>query len=480
MPERAAYRAAAGNEKAADEVKRMPAWGKPIYARIAIVYASVSLISAAAMLGSDLYVTASGQENLAASAAYIIGSFGLWFAIATQFTRRRLSRIGDVVDGTDAVRLWQALLRLPFAIAILFFAYGMTMSQLFHLTQLWTGTAPQPAVEFVRGLLFGLTSIGGLSLVHYGLLRLVVKRLLPVLPSVDTSGLRFCSLRSPMIAAFVCAVLFVAFRLAGHVIHAASYDMPIGSMDLLIIALLAMLLATAAFVVLNVGFLRELRDTIGKLRQSLMHRGDELLRRHVPVPSLYESGELALAYNELQERRAAEYGKLERQLKIAANVQQLLMPGGITRTKTLSAWGERQEQERVGNRFYDLVVLDEGMIAVMEGYVSGEGMPAALITAACLAAFRAECRAGAGPADVRSRVEAHMRETGDGRRFEVRIGFASADTGRLELAPPLPGGVRTMLLPPGQAVRLPGEPVRGPLGVWLLWAGDGKRGDGDS
>lgn len=459
----------------------MPAWGKPIYARIAIVYASVSLISAAAMLGSDLYVTASAQENLADNAAYIIGSFGLWFAIATLFTRHRLSRIGASVDGRDAVRLWQTLLRLPFEIAILFFAYGMTMSQLFHLDQLWTGTAPQPAVEFVRGLLFGLTSIGGLSLVHYGLLRLVVKRLLPVLPSADTSGLRFRSLRSPMIAAFVCAVLFVAFRLAGHVIHTASYDMPIRSVDLLMIALLAMLLVTAAFVVLNVGFLRELRDTIGKLRQSsLMHRGDELLRRHVPVPSLYESGELALAYNELQERRAAEYGRLERQLKIAANVQQLLMPAGITRTQTLSAWGERQEQERVGNCFYDLVVLDEGMIAVMEGYVSGEGMPAALVTAACLAAFRAECRAGAGPAEVRSRVEAHMRETGDGRRFEVRIGFASADTGRLELSPPLPGGVRMMLLPPGQAVRLPGETARGQPGVWLLWAGDGKRGDGNA
>jgi serine phosphatase RsbU (regulator of sigma subunit) len=89
-------------------------------------------------------------------------------------------------------------------------------------------------------------------------------------------------------------------------------------------------------------------------------------------------------------REALERGKLEQDLKVAAAIQQSLLPVANRSGGFFSTAGASIPCREVGGDFFDYVDLPDGRFGFMLGDVAGKGSPAALLAAAVLGMFSAE------------------------------------------------------------------------------------------
>jgi sigma-B regulation protein RsbU (phosphoserine phosphatase) len=89
-------------------------------------------------------------------------------------------------------------------------------------------------------------------------------------------------------------------------------------------------------------------------------------------------------------REALERGKLEQDLKVAAAIQQSLLPVAHRSGGFFSTAGASIPCREVGGDFFDYVDLPDGRFGFMLGDVAGKGSPAALLAAAVLGMFSAE------------------------------------------------------------------------------------------
>jgi sigma-B regulation protein RsbU (phosphoserine phosphatase) len=89
-------------------------------------------------------------------------------------------------------------------------------------------------------------------------------------------------------------------------------------------------------------------------------------------------------------REALERAKLEQELKVAAAIQQSLLPPGRRAGAFFSTAAASTACRAVGGDFFDYVDLPEGAFGFILGDVAGKGSPAALLAAALLGMFSAE------------------------------------------------------------------------------------------
>jgi phosphoserine phosphatase RsbU/P len=117
------------------------------------------------------------------------------------------------------------------------------------------------------------------------------------------------------------------------------------------------------------------------------------------------SGEAAIAIeNARLYREALDKAKFEQELKVAAAIQQSLLPasnrtGGFFTTAAASV-----PCRAVGGDFYDYVDLPNGAFGFILGDVAGKGSPAALLAAAVLGMFSAEATYQTSAAGVITRL----------------------------------------------------------------------------
>jgi phosphoserine phosphatase RsbU/P len=117
------------------------------------------------------------------------------------------------------------------------------------------------------------------------------------------------------------------------------------------------------------------------------------------------SGEAAIAIeNARLYREALDKAKFEQELKVAAAIQQSLLPasnraGGFFTTAAASV-----PCRAVGGDFYDYVDLPNGAFGFILGDVAGKGSPAALLAAAVLGMFSAEATYQPNAAGVITRL----------------------------------------------------------------------------
>jgi len=103
------------------------------------------------------------------------------------------------------------------------------------------------------------------------------------------------------------------------------------------------------------------------------------------------SAEAALAIeNARLYREALDKAKFEQELKVAASIQQSLLPPGNREGNFFSAAASSVACRAVGGDFYDYVDLPTGGFGFIVGDVAGKGSPAALLAAAVLGMFSAE------------------------------------------------------------------------------------------
>jgi sigma-B regulation protein RsbU (phosphoserine phosphatase) len=130
-------------------------------------------------------------------------------------------------------------------------------------------------------------------------------------------------------------------------------------------------------------------------------------------------------------RQAIEKARLDEELKIAANIQQMLVPRGQRSGGHFEAIGSTLPCRAIGGDFFDCVDVPPAGFGFTVADVAGKGAPAALLTAVLQGGFGAQAAFGAAPAETLSRLNLLLLRRAIESRFATMFyGVLEAD-GRL-------------------------------------------------
>ena len=103
-------------------------------------------------------------------------------------------------------------------------------------------------------------------------------------------------------------------------------------------------------------------------------------------------------------RETLEKTRMEQEMRIAAEIQQALLPEPRRKGAYFEAVGQSVPCRSIGGDFFDYVDLPDGGFGFAVGDVAGKGAPAALLTAVLQGVFSAQASSGSSPADTLSKV----------------------------------------------------------------------------
>jgi serine phosphatase RsbU (regulator of sigma subunit) len=168
--------------------------------------------------------------------------------------------------------------------------------------------------------------------------------------------------------------------------------------------------------------------------------------------------ELRLKLAQLETAQAELVGKerLERELELARQVQQNVLPKVFPNLPGFSFAAKNEPARQVGGDFYDVIVLDEDHFGVIIADVSDKGMPAALYMALTRSLLLAEARRSCSPLAVLLNVNHLLLELGQSSQFvSVFYGIVDRRTNTLTYA--RAGHDRPLLVRQGSVMSLGGS-----------------------
>jgi serine phosphatase RsbU (regulator of sigma subunit) len=199
------------------------------------------------------------------------------------------------------------------------------------------------------------------------------------------------------------------------------------------------------------------RDLTEKNRQ-LQHTNLELQSVNLQLQQAID--ELTAAQEQLIEKE-----RLERELKVAAEIQMSILPDTLPSVDGFDFGGRILPARQVGGDFYDVFVLDTNKIGVLIGDVADKGVPSAIFMARAHALIIAEADSSLLPGEVLRRVNKHITRLEKSTQFVTALyGVLDINTGLFHYAraghePPL------LLDADGSVRRLPHNPGMA-LGLW--------------
>jgi phosphoserine phosphatase RsbU/P len=98
--------------------------------------------------------------------------------------------------------------------------------------------------------------------------------------------------------------------------------------------------------------------------------------------------------------QSSDYAALSRELALAREIQQSLLPRQMPVVQGLHLAGWFMPMSAVGGDFYDVVVRPDGRVVVIVADVSGHGVPAALVASMVKVAFAAEVERYEHPGEI--------------------------------------------------------------------------------
>jgi serine phosphatase RsbU (regulator of sigma subunit) len=177
--------------------------------------------------------------------------------------------------------------------------------------------------------------------------------------------------------------------------------------------------------------------------------------------------QLQQAFDELQaaQEQLIEKERLERELKVAAEIQMSILPDTLPMVEGFDFGGRILPARQVGGDFYDVFPLDHRKLGVLIGDVADKGVPSAIFMARAHALIIAEADSVISPGDVLRRVNKHITRLEKSTQFVTALyGVLDINTGEFEYAraghePPL------LVTADGDVKRLPHKPGMA-LGLW--------------
>jgi phosphoserine phosphatase RsbU/P len=150
-------------------------------------------------------------------------------------------------------------------------------------------------------------------------------------------------------------------------------------------------------------------------------------------------------------RETMEKARMEQEMRIAAEIQQALLPKMARAGTFFSAAAASIPCRSIGGDFYDYVDLPDGAMGFALGDVAGKGPPAALLSAMMQGIFAAQAASNDSPSQTISRVNLALYRRGIESRFVTLMYGAMNPDGRLTYCnaghnPPL-------IITPGNSVR---------------------------
>jgi serine phosphatase RsbU (regulator of sigma subunit) len=161
---------------------------------------------------------------------------------------------------------------------------------------------------------------------------------------------------------------------------------------------------------------------------------------------------------EAAQAELAQKARLERDLELARQVQQSLLPRVFPDLPGITFAARSEPARRVGGDFYDVFALADGCCGIAIADVSDKGLPAALFMALTRSLLLAEARREASPRQVLLNVHALLLELGDPEMF-VTVFYGVIDPVARTLTYARAGHDRPILLRKGAAVELPGKGI---------------------
>jgi serine phosphatase RsbU (regulator of sigma subunit) len=128
---------------------------------------------------------------------------------------------------------------------------------------------------------------------------------------------------------------------------------------------------------------------------------------------------------------SAEKARLDRDLRIAAEIQQALLPEGTYDSGFADLAAASIPSRTIGGDFFDYLELGDRGLGFALGDVAGKGPPAALLAAAVQSHFVAQAPVSADPADTMARINTALLRRAIEARFATMFYGAIAADGRL-------------------------------------------------
>jgi len=177
--------------------------------------------------------------------------------------------------------------------------------------------------------------------------------------------------------------------------------------------------------------------------------------------------QLQEAFDELKaaQEQLIEKERLERELKVAADIQMSILPDVLPAHARYDFGGRILPARQVGGDFYDVFELGDNKLGVLIGDVADKGVPSAIFMARAHALIIAEADRASTPGEVLMMANKHITRFEKSRQFVTALyGVLDAETGEFSYAraghePPL------LLDPQGEVHRLPHKPGMA-LGLW--------------
>jgi serine phosphatase RsbU (regulator of sigma subunit)/pSer/pThr/pTyr-binding forkhead associated (FHA) protein len=116
-------------------------------------------------------------------------------------------------------------------------------------------------------------------------------------------------------------------------------------------------------------------------------------------------------------RETMEKARMEQEMRIAAEIQQALLPKMARAGSFFSAAASSLPCRSIGGDFYDYVDLPRGALGFALGDVAGKGPPAALLSAMMQGIFSAQATSSDSPSETISRVNLALYRRGIESRF---------------------------------------------------------------
>ena len=130
-------------------------------------------------------------------------------------------------------------------------------------------------------------------------------------------------------------------------------------------------------------------------------------------------------------RETMEKARMEQEMRIAAEIQQALLPKMVRAGSFFSAAAASIPCRSIGGDFYDYVDLQNGAMGFALGDVAGKGPPAALLSAMMQGIFAAQAASSDSPSQTISRVNLALYRRGIESRFVTLMYGTMNEDGRL-------------------------------------------------
>jgi len=177
--------------------------------------------------------------------------------------------------------------------------------------------------------------------------------------------------------------------------------------------------------------------------------------------------QLQKAYDELKaaQEQLIEKERLERELKVAAEIQLSILPDVLPTHPDFDFGGRILPARQVGGDFYDVFELGNNKLGVLIGDVADKGVPSAIFMARAHALIIAEADNGTSPGEVMLMVNKHITRLEKSTQFVTAL-YGVLDTTTREFSYARAGHEPPLLLEAdGTVERLPHKPGMA-LGLW--------------